>query len=130
MSGDLLSCHHHHHLERISIPIGDCFARRWWKTVILTARSNSSLSRSAPSTAGQVPTLRVTATTPPVAAGVKLPTFWGGMGKRMCLSKVAVVGGGLANSMALDSLTFSRLVRFSTPETGSAIPRKIGSRCH
>jgi len=65
-----------------------------------------------------------------VAAVIKLPTFWGGIGQGVCLSHVEVVGGGLANSMALGSRIFSRSARSSTPETGSAIPRKIGITCH
>jgi len=64
MSEDLLSCHHRHYLERMSIPVDDRFARPRWKLVILTVRSNSSLSQSAPSTVGRVCALGVTAATP------------------------------------------------------------------
>jgi len=64
MSDDLLSCHHRHHLQRMSIPVDDCFAWLRWKTVILTVRSNSALSQSAPSRVGRVCTLGVTAAAP------------------------------------------------------------------
>ena len=41
-----------------------------------------------------------------MAAVIKLLMYGSGVGEGVLLSRVAVVGGGLANSMALDSTIF------------------------